>query len=71
MKPDEIARATVARNPQLKWCDMSQRGYMAVELTPTSATSEYRFLATVRQRSTVLAGTKRLTVLTGQRKFSA
>jgi len=71
MKPDEIARATVARNPQLKWCDMSQRGYMAVELTPAAATSEFRFLATVRQRSTALAGTKRMTVLAGQRKFSA
>ena len=71
MKSDELAKATVARNPQLKWCDMSQRGYMAVELTPAAATSEYRFLATVRQRSTVLSGTKRLTVLAGQRKFSA
>ena len=71
MKPDELARATVARNPQLKWCDMSQRGYMAVELTPSSATSEYRFLASVRQRGTALAGTKRMTVLAGQRKFSA
>ncbi len=71
IKPDDLAKATVARNPQLKWCDMSQRGYMAVELTPASATSEYRFLATVRQRSTVLAGTKRMTVLAGQRKFEA
>ena len=71
MKPDELARATVARNPQLKWCDMAQRGYMAVELTPSSATSEFRFLATVRQRSTALSGTKRMTVLAGQRKFAA
>ena len=71
MKADELARATVARNPQLKWCDMAQRGYMAVELTPSAATSEFRFLATVRQKSTVLSGTKRITVLAGQRKFSA
>ena len=71
MKADELARATVARNPQLKWCDMAQRGYMAVELTPRLAISEFRFLATVRQRSTALAGTKRMTVLAGQRKFSA
>ena len=71
MKADELAQATVARNPQLKWCDTAQRGYMAVELTPSSATSEFRFLATVRQRSTALAGTKRMTVLAGQRKFSA
>jgi len=70
LKPDEMARATVARNPQLKWCDMSQRGYMAVELTSASATSEYRFLASVRQRGTALSGTKRMTVLAGQRKLS-
>ena len=70
MKPDELAKATVARNPQLKWCDTAQRGYMAVELTPASATSEYRFLASVRQRGTALSGTKRMTVLAGQRKFS-
>ena len=71
MKSDELARANVARNPQLKWCDMSQRGYMAIELTPAAASCEYRFLATVRQKSTALAGTKRMTVLAGQRKFSA
>ncbi len=69
MKADELARATVARNPQLKWCDTSQRGYMAVELTPSAATSEWRFLLSVRQKGTVLAGTKRMTVLAGQRRF--
>ncbi len=71
MKADELARATVSRNPHLKWCDMAQRGYMAVELTPRSATCEFRFLATVRQRSTALAGTKQMTVLAGQRMYSA
>ncbi len=70
LKPDEMARTTVERNRQLKWCDMSQRGYMAVELTPASATSEWRFLASVRQKGTALAGVKRMTVLAGQRKFS-
>ncbi len=70
LKPDEMARASVERNRQLKWCDTSQRGYMAVELTPASATSEWRFLASVRQKGTALAGVKRMTVLAGQRKFS-
>lgn len=71
LKPDEMARASVERNRQLKWCDTSQRGYMAVELTPGSATSEWRFLASVRQKGTALAGVKRMTVLAGARKFSA
>lgn len=71
IKPDVLARELSVKNPDLKWCDTSQRGYMAVELTPTAATSEWRFLASVRQRGTALAGTKRMTVLAGQRKFSA
>ena len=25
VKPDELARTTVARNPQLKWCDTARR----------------------------------------------
>ena len=71
LKPGDLVATTIGANPQLKWCDMAQRGYMAVELTPQSATSEFRFLATVRQRSTALSGTKRMTVLAGQRSFSA
>ncbi|MFO1254716.1 MAG: alkaline phosphatase D family protein [Sphingomonadaceae bacterium] len=70
LSTDELERATVERNRQLKWCDLSRRGYMAVELTPTRATSEWRFLASVRQKGTALAGVKRMTVLAGQRKFS-
>ncbi len=70
-KPDALAADIVARNSQLKWCDTARRGYMAVELTPTAATSEWRFMATVRQHGTALAGTKRMTVLAGQRRFNA
>jgi hypothetical protein len=44
-KPDALAADIIARNSQLKWCDTSQRGY--------------------------LAGTKRMTVLAGQRRFTA
>ena len=71
VKPDELARDSVAANRQLKWCDTSRRGYMAVELTPRAATSEWRFMASVRQKGTALAGVKRMTVLAGQRKYSA
>jgi hypothetical protein len=31
---------------------------------------EFRFMATVRQKGTALAGVKRMTVLAGARKFS-
>lgn len=69
-RPEDLARDIVARNSQLKWCDTSQRGYMAVELTPKAALGEFRFMANVRQRGTALAGTKGMMVLAGQRRFS-
>lgn len=70
-RPDVLSRALVERNPQLKWCDTAQRGYLAVELAPSRATGEFRFLSSVRQRGTQLAGVQRMTVLAGQRKFVA
>lgn len=70
VKPDALAQDVMSASPSLKWCDTSQRGYLALELTPKAATGEYRFLATIRQRGTALAGTKRMTVLAGQRKFT-
>lgn len=69
--PQAMAADVVARNPSLRWCDTAQRGYLAVELTPQAATGEWRFLASVREKGTVLAGTKRMTVLAGQRKFAS
>jgi alkaline phosphatase D len=70
IKPDALAQDVIAASPALKWCDTSQRGYLAVELTPKAATGEWRFLQTIRQRGTALAGTKRMTVLAGQKRFS-
>jgi alkaline phosphatase D len=58
--PATMAAALVAENEQLKWADTAQRGYMVVELTPARAVTEYRFTGGVRQRSTKLAGTKRI-----------
>lgn len=69
--PDALARASLERNPQLKWCDTARRGYLALELTPARATGEWRFMATVRERSTVLAGTHRMSVLAGERRLTA
>ncbi len=69
-RPDALSRALVERNPQLKWCDTAQRGYLAVELTPSRATGEFRFLRSIRQRSTELAGVRRMSVLAGQRRFA-
>ena len=69
VRPGELAAAMVSANPQLKWCDTSQRGYLALDLTPQAATGEWRFLTTIRTRSTELAGTRQMTVRAGERKF--
>jgi len=61
VKPQDLTAALVAENSQLKWADTSQRGYMLVELTPARVSTEYRFIAGVKKRSTQLAGTKRIT----------
>lgn len=68
--PENLASALVSTNAQLKWADTAQRGYMVVELTPTRAVTEYRFSAGIRQRSTKLAGTKRITTEKGSGKLA-
>jgi len=70
VKPDTLAAALVAENEQLKWADTAQRGYMMVELTPARATTEYRFVAGIKQRSTQLAGTKRIATDKGSAKLA-
>lgn len=68
--PQALAAALVAENEQLKWADTAQRGYMIVELTQTRAVTEYRFTGGVKQRSTKLAGTKRMTTEKGSGKLA-
>lgn len=68
--PADLARITIEENAELLWADTSQRGYMAVELTPSAATSEWRFLAGIKQRSTQLAATKRFTSMAGANALS-
>ncbi|MGB3471720.1 MAG: alkaline phosphatase D family protein [Erythrobacter sp.] len=62
---DAMAGALVGANEELTWADTSQRGYMTVELTPERATTEWRFMAGIKQRSTQLAGTRRTSVDAG------
>jgi len=70
VKPEDMARALVAENPQLQWADTAQRGYMLVELTPARASSEFRFLSGIRQRATQLAATRRITAEKGARRLA-
>jgi alkaline phosphatase D len=45
--PAIIAAALVAKNPELRWCETSRRGYMALTLTPERASNDWVFVDTV------------------------
>ena len=64
---DVLERETVAHNRQLKWMDGSRRGYMAVELTPASASSEFRFVSSVRDKGAGVNDTRRVSTQAGSR----
>jgi alkaline phosphatase D len=67
--PAEMVRATVARNPQLKWANLHQRGYSTLTLTQERATAEWLFVDTVRRRSTRIAARHRMTSARGTNRF--
>jgi alkaline phosphatase D len=66
-----VARDLVAANSELKWADTSQRGYMALTLTPGAATNEWVFMKTVATRSLESAGMHRMRVKPGRRVLEA
>ena len=68
--PKLVARGFMAANPELKWADTSQRGYMMIEVTPQRVTGEWLFLQTIKARSTALAGSHRMSVERGRRVFT-
>lgn len=68
--PDLMQKSLVGRNPELQWADTSQRGYMAVELTPQQASCEWRFVDGVKSRSTRLAATHRMVSAAGSNRVS-
>jgi alkaline phosphatase D len=68
--PKVVARGFMAANPELKWADTSQRGYMMIEVTPQRVTGEWLFLQTIKARSTALSGSHRMSVERGRRVFT-
>ena len=63
--PKVIAAALVKSSPELKWCDTSRRGYMALTLTPAAATNEWVFMQTIAERSLATQPTQRMRVKPG------
>lgn len=68
--PKQVARAFIETNPELDWADTSQRGYMMIDVRPDQVTGEWVFLQGIKQRSTAVAGSHRMAVARGQRRFS-
>jgi alkaline phosphatase D len=68
--PATVERAVRARNPSLKWTEMSRRGYLTLTLTRERATGEWLSLDTVRTRSTRLASRHAMKVKRGANRFS-
>lgn len=69
--PDAVARSLVASSPELKWADTSNRGYMAIALTPERVTGEWVMLEGIRTRSTATRASHLMAVERGRRVFSA
>lgn len=68
--PNTVARGMVAANPELQWMDSSRRGYVAVTVTQKSVTGEWLLLDTIKEKSTRMAGSHRMTVMRGKRLFA-
>jgi len=63
--PKTVAAGLVAASPELKWCDTSRRGYMALTLTPQAATNEWVFVQTITARSTATGPSQKMRVKAG------
>lgn len=68
--PDVAVRATVARNPQLQWANLHQRGYATLHLTPQRATAEWVFMQTIREHRTALGGRHVMSSLRGSNRYT-
>jgi alkaline phosphatase D len=64
--PKIVAAGLVKASPELKWCDTSRRGYMALSLTPTAATNEWIFMTTVASRTTATQTSQKMRVEPGR-----
>ncbi|MDK2760100.1 MAG: alkaline phosphatase D family protein [Sphingopyxis sp.] len=70
LPPPAIAQFLRSASPELKWADTSNRGYMAIELTPDRVTGEWVFLNTVMTRSLATKESQRMHVERGRRLFA-
>lgn len=64
--PATLAATLVNANPELKWADTSQRGYMAMTITPTKVTNDWIMMDTIKAKSMAAKVGHSATVLRGR-----
>ncbi|MBX9732145.1 MAG: alkaline phosphatase D family protein [Sphingomonas sp.] len=64
--PKIVARALVEANDELKWCDTSRRGYMAMTITPTKVSNDWIFVDTIKTPTPAASIGHSATVLRGR-----
>jgi len=64
--PKVVAAGLVAANPELKWCDTSRRGYMALTITPTKVSNDWIFVETVKAKTAAASVGHTATVTRGR-----
>ena len=69
--PRRVAAALVAANPELKWCDTSRRGYMALTITSDRVSNDWLFVDTVKTRTPRATVGHTATVRRGARTMAA
>ena len=68
LDPRVVAAALMNKtNPELRWVDTSNRGYMHLSLTPQAATNEWVFVDTVLDVSRATKPSHRMRVRPGRR----
>jgi alkaline phosphatase D len=72
INPKTVAAALVNKaNPELRWIDTSNRGYMHLSLTPQAATNEWVFIDTVLDLSRATKPSVKMRVRPGRRVLEA
>lgn len=66
LQPATVARELVTANPELKWCDTSKRGYMAMTITPDRVSNDWVMVDTVKAKTTRASVAHTATVARGR-----
>ncbi|MDR6788701.1 alkaline phosphatase D [Sphingomonas sp. BE138] len=68
--PARIAADLVRTNPELKWCDTSRRGYMAMTIAPDAVRNDWIMVDTIKRRTPAATIGHRATVGRGRNRMA-